>query len=95
MKMFLEDITKTIHFPFIHSFLNHANTAWGSTHFTKLKTISNKQKQAARISFDEDWLCHSRPLLQRLNVLNVYQINLFQHLNFMHRLSIYDLPKEI
>ena len=54
MKMFLEDITKTIHFSFIHSFLNHANTAWGSTHFTKLKTISNKQKQAARISFDED-----------------------------------------
>ena len=43
--------------------------------------------------FDEDRLCHSRPLLRRLNALNVYQINLFQHINFMHRLSINDLPK--
>ena len=58
-----------------------------------MKTISYKQKQAAHIVFDEDRLYHSRPLLQRLNALNVYQINLFQHLNFMHRLSIDNLPK--
>ena len=61
--------------------------------YTKLKTISYKQKQAAHIVFGEYRLCHSRPLLGRLNVLNVYQINLFQHLNFMHRLRIDDLPK--
>ena len=52
-----------------------------------------KQKQAACIVFDEDQLCHSRPLLRRLNALNIYQINLSQRLKFMHRLSIDDLPK--
>ena len=66
-----------------------------SIHFTKLKTISYKQKQAARIVFDEGRLCHSRPLLRRLNAMNVYQINLFQHLNFMLRLSIDDLKKTL
>ena len=93
-KQFLDETSlKTIYFSYIHSFLNYANIAWASTHFTKLKTINYKQKQAARIVFDEDRLCHSRPLLQRLNALNVYQIKLFQHINFMHRLSIDGLPK--
>ena len=61
-----------------------------------MKTINYKQKEAARIVFDEDRLCYSRPLLRRLNTLNVYQINLFQRINFMHRLCISndDLPKQ-
>ena len=87
-KQFLDET-----FSYIHSFLNYANIAWASTHFTKLKTISYKHKQAARILFDEDRLCHSRPLLRRLNALNVYQINLFHHLDFLHRLSMDNLPK--
>ena len=93
-KQFLDETSlKTVYFSYIHSFLNYTNIAWARTHFTILKTINYKQKRAARIVFDEDQLCHSRPLLQRLNALNVYQINLFQHINFMHRLSIDDLPK--
>ena len=47
-KQFLDKTSlKTIYFPYIHSFLNYANIAWASTHFTKLKTINYKQKQAA------------------------------------------------
>ena len=88
-----ETFLKTINFSYILSFLNYANIGWVSTHFTKLKNISYKQKQAARIVFDKDRLCHSRPLLWRLNMLNVYQIFLFQNLNFINRLSIDDLPK--
>ena len=85
-KQFLDEKSlKTIYFSYIHSFLNYANIAWASTHFTKLKTINYKQKQAARIVFDKDRLRHSRPLLQNHNALNVYQINLFQQLNLMHK----------
>ena len=78
---------------YIHSYLNYANIAWASTHCTKLKAISYKQKQAVRIVYDENRFCQSRPLLRFLKALNVYQINLFQHLNFMHRFKIEDLPK--
>ena len=93
-KQFLDEKSlKTIYFSYIHSFLNYANIAWASTHFTKLKTINYKQKQAVRIVFDEDRLCHSRPLLKNLNALNVYQINLFQQLNLMHKFSNGNLPK--
>ena len=95
-KQFLDETSlKTIYFSYIHYFLNYANIARASTHFTKLNTISYKQKQAARIVFDKDRLCHPRPLLRRLNALNAHQINLFQHLNFMHRLIIDDLPKNV
>ena len=40
-----------------------------------------------RIVFNQEKLTHSRPLLRSLNALNAYQINLYQHLNFMHKVS--------
>ena len=59
----------------------------GSTYRTKLKTIHYHQKHAARIVFDQGILTHSRPLLRALNALNVNKINLYQHLNFMHKVN--------
>ena len=41
------------------------------------KKIHYLQKQAVRIIFNKDRLCHSQPLLKYLNVLNVHQINLY------------------
>ena len=78
---------KAIYFSYIHSYLLYANISWGSTYFTKLKTIHYQQKHAARIIFNQNKLSHSRPLLRSLNVLNVYQMILYQHLNFMYKLK--------
>ena len=76
-----------MHFSHIHSYLNYANIAWARTYQTKLKTFHYHQKHAERIVFNQEKLTHSRPLLRSLNALNVYQINLYQHLNFMHKVS--------
>ena len=76
-----------MYFSYIHSYLNYANIAWASTYQTKLKTVHYHQKHAVRIVFNQEKLTHSRPLLRSLNALNVYQINLYQHLNFMHKVS--------
>ena len=54
---------------------------------TKLKAIYYHQKHAARIVFNQEKLTHSRPLLRSLNALNVYQINFYQHLNFIDKVS--------
>ena len=43
--------------------------------------------------FNKGRLCHSPPLLKNLNALNVYQINLHQNLNFMHRIEMGNVPK--
>ena len=78
---------KSTYFAYIHSYLDYANIARGSTYRAKLKTIYFHQKHAVRIVSNEDKLTHSRPLLRALHALNVYQINLYQDLNFMYKLN--------
>ena len=85
-KYFLDESSlKTVHFSYIHSYVNYANIAWASTYQTKLKTVHYHQKHAVRIVFNQEKLTNSRPLLQSLKALNIYQINLYEHLNFMHK----------
>ena len=76
-----------MYFSYIHSYRNYANIAWASTYHTKLKIIYYHQKHVARIVFNHENLTHSRPLLRSVSALNVYQISLYQHLNFMHKVS--------
>ena len=51
-----------------------------------------KQKHGVRIVFNKDKLTHSRPLFENLNTLTVYQINIYQHLNFMHKFINNKIP---
>ena len=89
---YLEETSlKTICFSYIHSYLNYANIAWASTRISKVKPLLYKQKQAARIIFNEGHLSHSKPLFKILNFLNVYKIKLYQHLNFIYRLENSDI----
>ena len=78
---------QSIYFSFIHSYINYANIAWASTNKTNLKKLFGKQKQAARIIFNQDRFTHVRPLLKALNALNVYQINMLQVLLFVHKIK--------
>ena len=43
-----------------------------------------QQKHTARVIVNKNILSHSRPLLRSLNVLDIYQINLYQDLNFIY-----------
>ena len=78
---------KFIYFSFIHSYINHANIAWGSTNKSKLMHLYRQQKHASRIIFSKDKFTHAKPLLQSLNILNVYQINIHQTLIFMFKIT--------
>ena len=84
---------KSIYFALIHSYINYANIAWGSSCRTNLKKIHLKQKQAVRIIFHKDRLTHSRPLLRILKALNVYQVNLYQVTSFMYQTKEGTVPK--
>ena len=88
-----ESSLKTVYFSYIHSYLNYANIVWASTYPTNLNRIHLKQKHAARIVYNKDKFTHSKPLLRNLNALNVYQINIYQHLGFMHKLNNDKTPK--
>ena len=58
-----------------------------------LKKLFGKQKQAARIIYNQDRFTQARPLLKTLNALNVYQINLLQVLLFMHKIKTNSSPR--
>ena len=68
----------------VHSFL-FENIAWASMYATKLKKFHLKQKHEVCILLNKDKLTHSKRLFEIVNVLNAYQINIYQHLNFMHK----------
>ena len=54
--------------------------------------LSLKQKHGVRIVFSKDKLTHSKPLFENFHALNVYQINIYQHLNFMHKFINDQIP---
>ena len=83
---------KSIYFSYNHSYLNYASIAWSNTCITIIRPLPYKQKQVVRIVFKEGRLSHSKILFKILNVLNVYKINLNQHLNFICRLGTSDIP---
>ena len=97
-KHYLDDkCLKQIYFTYIHAYLNYANIAWSSTNKTKLKKVQSKQKHALRITFNQSKNSPSGPLFLSLNVLNVYQNNIIQCVQFMHEKQKYFtyLPKTI
>ena len=83
---------KQIYFAQIHTYLNYVNIAWSSTHKTKLKKVQNEQKHALRIIFTQSKTLSSEILFLSLNALNVYQINIFQSVQFMHKVINKNTP---
>ena len=79
-----------IYFSFIHSYINYANIAWGSTHKSKLIPILRQQKHASRIIFFKE--THARPLMKDLNALNIFQMNILQNLIFMYKVKNNTIP---
>ena len=73
-----------LYYSYIHSYLNYANTAWWSTNRTYLRKIQSQQKHAIKIIFHESKLAHTREHLKENNILNIYRLNIFTNLPFLH-----------
>ena len=84
--------TKQLYFSFIHTYLNYGNLAWGGTNKTKLSALLRRQKHASRIIYFKDKYTHAKPLLKRLNALNIYQLNINNSLLFMHKVRNNNIP---
>ena len=81
-----------IYFSFIHSYINYANIAWGSTHKSKLIPILRQQKHASRIILFKTKETHARPLMKDLNILDIFQTNILQNLVFMYKVKNNTIP---
>jgi hypothetical protein len=84
---------KLVYFSFIHSYLMYANIAWGSTHKSKLEPLYLRQKHASRIVYNKNKLTHAQPLLEQMNALNIFQINIYQNILFMFKYKLSLVPE--
>ena len=78
--------------PIIHSYLNYANTAWCSANRTYLEKLQSQQNHAIRIIFRQNKLAHTREHFKENNILNIYQLNIFSNLLFLHRVKNGKVP---
>ena len=67
------------------------NVAWGSTHKSKLMALYRQQKHASRLIFFESKQTHARPLMRKINALNMFQVNILQKVIFMFKLKTMSL----
>ena len=80
-------VLQAIYFVYIRAYQYYANIAWASTHKTKLKKTQSQQKHALRIVFNQFKPSPSEPPFLHLNVISVYQINIFQSVQFMRKIK--------
>ena len=64
-----------------------------STHKSKLVTLYRRQKHASRLIHFKDKFTHAQPLLKSMNALNIFQINIYQHIIFMYKCKHNLLPR--
>ena len=83
---------KQLYFSFVHSYLNYANIAWASTHKSKLTPLYRHQKHASRLIHFKDKFTHAQPILKSMNALNIFQINMYQHIIFMFKCKHNHVP---
>lgn len=74
-----------LYYSFIHSYINYANIAWGSTEKSKLQCLYRRQKHAIRLINFADRCTHSKPLFMEMKILNIYELNVYNILCFIYK----------
>ena len=77
----------SLYYSYIHSYINYANVAWGSTYMTNLKELSSQQKHAMRIICNKWKFEHTKQLFQSNKILNVYKLNIVNVAKFMYKVN--------
>ena len=79
-----KSLRKELYFYFISFYLNYANIACVSTNKSKPQALYCHQKHIARIINFKDNFISSNALLEQINAMAVYKINIFLTLCFMY-----------
>ena len=88
VRPFLDERTSLcLYYSSFQSYLNYANTAWCTINRTYLKKLQSQQKHVIRIIFHENKFSHTREHFRENNLLNVYELNIFNNFFFLHRVK--------
>jgi len=74
-------------------YLSYGIILWGSANKDCLNRILKLQKRAVRIISDSSYLCHTKPLFERFNMLNIENLFKKECCIFMYKYNNGMLPK--
>ena len=83
---------KTIYNTMVYLYLTYCSIIWRSTYPTRLKSIFTIQKKIVRLMTFAKYQDESRPLFLSLNILNIYEINIYLIALFMYSYFSNHLP---
>ena len=82
----------SLYYSYIHSYINYANVAWGSTYMTNFKKPSSQKKHAIRIICNKGKFEHSKQLFQSNKILKVYRLNIANVATFFYKVNTKAAP---
>ena len=77
-----------LHYSFIQSYLNYETTELCSTNRTYQKKFRSQQRHTIRIIFHQNKFAHRREPLKENEILNIYQLNIFNDFLFLYRVEV-------
>ena len=87
---------KCLYFSSIHSYLTYGNVALCSTSMNKTKKLFNKQKEIIKIPMEDIHPnLNSDEKMKHLDILNIYELNLYQILNITFRVKTSLIPEAL
>ena len=75
----------TLHYSYIHTYLNYANLSWASTNRTNLKKLLSQQNHAIRTVNNKTRFEHTKELFNSQKILNKYKLNILKPTIFTHK----------
>ena len=66
---------RTLYYTLVYPYLYYGNTIWANTYPTRLEPVIRLQKKVVRIITFSDFRRHSKPLIRKLAVLPLEEIN--------------------
>ena len=84
---------KTIYNTMVYPYLTYCSVIWSSTYPTRLKSLFTIQKKLVRIMTFARFREESKPLFLALDILNIYELNLYLIALFMYSYFNNNLPE--
>jgi len=85
-------VLKNLYYTLIYPYLTYCNLIWTATYPSHLTKLEILQKKALRIITKSTYNTHTKPLFNKLNLLNIDQIKYLQICELMYRYEKNLLP---
>ena len=90
--MFTVPTLVTLYYSLIYPYLSYCVEVWGGASNKLISTLFKLQKKAVRIIVSAPYKAHTRPIFDKLKILNIYNIYFYSVAMFMFKFNSGSLP---